>query len=309
MSRADDVIAGLARPQHSVFSGAQATSRGVTRKMLRSRVGAGRLSAIDRDVFHITGTHVTWHAKVLALVLAAGDGAVVSHRSAAALWGFEGYPFGTPELTVPRGTRFRRDQTRVHESTDLDRCGVRRREGLPVTDPSRTILDLARVVSDARLARTIESARRLQLASWSELIATLAGHARRGRPGIRRLRRVIAANAHRDEITDSDLELMVLALLVEHGLPEPVVHHVLRDAAGRFLAEIDLAYPLLRIAIELDGGVHRDRDVFERDRPRQNGLVLEGWIVLRFTWDTLVNRPEEIVAAVRSAIALAMSSR
>jgi len=103
----------------------------------------------------------------------------------------------------------------VHESTDLDRCGVRRREGLPVTDPSRTILDLARIVSDARLARTIESARRLRLASWSELIATLAAHARRGRPGIRRLRRVIAANAHRDEITDSDLELMVLALLVE----------------------------------------------------------------------------------------------
>jgi hypothetical protein len=305
MQHADEVLADVARRQHSVFSGRQAVKAGVSRKVLKQRVSVGRLTRIDADVFHIAGAPLTWESKVMALVLAAGPGAVASHRCAAALWGFEGFAHGTPELTVPRGRRFRRDGVRVHESTDLDRCGRRARTRIPVTDPSRTLLDLARRLSDRRLLDAIESARRLKLATWTELVAVLSKHARRGRPGIRRLRRVIAANIHRDEVTDSNFELLVLALLVEHGLPEPVVHHVLRDAYGNAVAEIDLAYPRLKIAIELDGGDHRRPDVFERDRPRQNGIVLEGWIVLRFTWDMFVRRPEAIVEAVRAATRLA----
>jgi very-short-patch-repair endonuclease len=71
------------------------------------------------------------------------------------------------------------------------------------------------------------------------------------------------------------------------------------------VAELDLSYPRLRVAVELDGGVHRERDVFERDRPRQNAIVLDGWIILRFTWATFVERPQEIVDQVRAALRLA----
>ncbi|MEO7429946.1 MAG: DUF559 domain-containing protein [Acidimicrobiales bacterium] len=305
---ADQTIAELARGQHAVFTGGQAVERQVSRRQLQHRVEIGQLTRIDHDVFHIAGAPLSWESRVLGFVLAAGPHAVASHRCAAALWGFEGFGRGTPEITVPRGQRFRRTSARVHESTDLDRCGRRLRAGIPVTDPSRTLLDLARRLGDDRLWRAIESARRQQLTTWSELIAVLAKHARRGRPGIQRLRRVIAANAHREEITDSDFEMLVLALLLEHGLPEPVIHHVLRTPRGRHLAEIDLAYPWLRIAIELDGGDHQRRDVFERDRPRQNGIVLEGWVVLRFTWDTYAHRPHEIVEAVRAAVALRSST-
>lgn len=309
MTQADEVLAELARGQHSVFSGTQALSRGVTRKMLRTRVAAGHLDRVDHDVFHVSGTPMTWNAKVLGLVLAAGDGALASHRTAAAIWGLDDFRHGTPEVTVPRGTRFRRSAVRVHESTDLDRCGSRIRDSIPITDPARTLLDLARRHDDLLLLGAIESARRLHLTKWSELVATLAKHARRGRPGIRRLRRVITANIHREEITDSAFELLVLALLIEHGLPEPIVHHRLFAPGGSLLAEIDLAYPDMRIAIELDGGVHRRREVFERDRPRQNGIVLEGWIILRFTWEMLEHRPQEIVTAVRAATTLARSSQ
>lgn len=305
MPTVEQVLAALARRQHAVFSGRQAVERGVTRKMLRSRLAAGWLNRLDHDVFHIAGTPVTWQAKVMAAVLAGGPGAVASHRTAAALWGLDDFPRGTPEVTVPRGVRLRRTGVRVHSSTDLDRCGTRLRERIPVTDPARTLLDLARRPGDGRLLDAIESARRLGLTSWAELAATLAKHARPGRPGIRRLRGVIAANIHRDEVTDSTLELLVLALLRERGLPEPVLHHRLVGPDGGFLAEIDLAYPPLRIAIELDGSVHREREVFEHDRPRQNGIVLQGWIVLRFTWRDLVEHPDEIVAAVRAAIELA----
>lgn len=304
---ADHTISELARGQHAVFTGGQAVERQVSRRMLDHRVAIGRLTRIDHDVFHIAGAPLIWESRVLGFVLAAGPDALASHRCAAALWGFEGFARGTPELSVPRGQRFRRAGARVHESTDLDRAGRRVRDGIPVTDPARTLLDVARRVSDDRLLRAIESARRLHLTTWSGVVVTLAKHARRGRPGIQRLRRVIAANIHREEITDSDFELLVLALLVEHGLPEPVVHHVLLGPDGRHLAEVDLAYPALRIAIELDGGDHQRRDVFERDRPRQNGIVLEGWIVLRFTWEAFVNRPHEIVESVRSAVALARS--
>jgi hypothetical protein len=169
-----------------------------------------------------------------------------------------------------------------------------------VTDVARTILDIGRVVGDRRLARTIEGARRAGQTDWSRLIATLARHARRGRPGVARLRRVIAANAHREEITDSDLELLVIALLVEAGLPEPVLHHRIFNG-DRFVAEVDLAYPELRIAIELDGKVHLQPEVWERDLPRQNDLVLLGWTVLRFTWNRSTNRPASVVAEVRAA--------
>lgn len=303
--KVDDVLAELARGQHSVFSGGQAVRRGISRKSLRSRVASGRLVRVDHDVFLIAGAPLTWQGKVLVAILGAGHGALASHRTAAALWGFDGYGRGVPEITVPRGQRFRRRDVRVHSSTDLDRSGRRTRERIPVTDPSRTLLDLARRTRDDRLLAAIESARTLGLTSWTELLATLVRHARRGRPGVRRLRRVIAANIHRDEVTDSALELLALALFREHGLPEPVLHHRLVDEGGRLLAEIDLAYPELRIAIELDGSVHRERAVFEKDRPRQNRIVLEGWIILRFTWADVTERPDEVIAAVRRALALA----
>lgn len=115
------------------------------------------------------------------------------------------------------------------------------------------------------------------------------------------MRRVIAANAHREEITDSDFELLFLSMIREAGLPEPVLHFRVLDD-GRFVAEVDLAYPHLKIAIELDGAHHREEEVHERDLPRQNDLVLVGWTVLRFTWRRFTERPEAVVAEIRGAI-------
>ena len=302
MSGVDQALAAVASRQHGLFTVSQALDLGATRLMVLGRAKAGRIVKEDVDVYRFAGLPPSWESRLLARVLAAGEGALASHRAAAALWGFEGFNKGTPELSIPRGRRYRRTGVRTHESTDLERCGARVRNGIRVTDPARTLLDLGRFVGDKPLASAIESARRLRLTDWSELISTLARHARKGRPGIRRLRRTIARHAHRDEVTDSDFELLVLVLLLEHGLPEPVLHHQLRGPDESFIAEIDLAYPGLRIAIELDGGVHRDGDTFESDRPRQNRIVLEGWVVLRFTWATFRDRPEEIVREVSAAI-------
>jgi very-short-patch-repair endonuclease len=97
------------------------------------------------------------------------------------------------------------------------------------------------------------------------------------------------------------MELLVLSLLRDAGLPEPTIHHRVHDG-GRFVAEVDLAYPRLKIAIECDGSVHLLPEVRERDLARQNDLVLAGWAVLRFTWDRVHGRPTSVVSEVRDAV-------
>jgi hypothetical protein len=253
-------------------------------------------------VLRIAGAPVTFESKVLAAVLAAGPGAVATHRTAAVLWKLDGFRAGVIEVAIPRGRTYRRPGVITHESSDLDRCEVGRVTGIPVTDAARTILDVSRRSSDARVYGAIESARRQHLADWERLVRTLLAHARQGRPGIQRLRRVITLNIAQEEVTDSLLEAITLSLFAERGLPAPVLHFVVHDGQGRFVAEVDLAYPDMMIAIELDGEVHRDQEVFHRDRPRQNELELLGWTVLRFTWRQLKNEPDLVVRQVRDAL-------
>lgn len=268
----------------------------------RRRVVGGRWVRVERGVYLVAGAELDWATRQAALVLAAGEGAAASHLAAARVWGLPGFSRTGHELSIPRGRRFRRDGVRTHESTDLDRCRIVVADGVPVTDPDRTMLDLGRYLGPRRLARAIEDARRDGLVDWSSLIRTLARHARQGRHGVRRLREVILAEAGREQITDTDVELLVLSLLREAGLPEPVVHHHVYDGQ-RFVAELDLAYPPEKVAIECDGDVHLLEEVHERDLPRQNDLVLLGWTVLRFTSEAVRQRPFGVVGEVREALA------
>ena len=112
---------------------------------------------------------------------------------------------------------------------------------------------------------------------------------------------MILVNAHRDEITDTDMELLVLGLIRDAGLPEPVLHHRVYDG-DRFVAEVDLAYPAWKVAIECDGDVHLEPEVREKDLPRQNDIVLIGWTLLRFSRRRVRERPDRVVADVRDAI-------
>ncbi len=307
MSALDDQLLPIFMRNHWLVSYHDVLDAGGRRHQVDHRLAIGRWELAQPLVYRLCGTPLTWHGRLLAPILSAGPPAMATHFAAAALHQIPGIGMGTPELSIPRGTRLDRTGIIVHTSTDLDRCASSLLSAVPTTDLARTILDVGRRASDERVLRAIEFGRRAGQTDWSELIRTLRRHARRGRPGVARLRRVITANAHRGEITDSDLELLVIALLMEHGLPEPVLHHRIFDGQ-RFVAEVDLAYPDLKIAIELDGGVHLDPDVHERDLPRQNDLILEGWTVLRFTWRRLQQRPESIVAEVRAARRLRASA-
>ncbi|HEX4866198.1 MAG TPA: DUF559 domain-containing protein [Acidimicrobiales bacterium] len=303
----DRDLADVATRQRSLVTAADVAEAGGNRAHIRRRVHSGRWQRVLPGVYLIAGAPLDWTTLQLAAVLSAGPGAAASHLAAARLWGIPGFATAGIELSVPRHRSRRRDGQRIHESTDLDRCTIVHRDGVPVTDASRTILDLARFVGPGLLHRSIEGLRRREEVTWSSLIETLAQHARQGRHGVRRLRQVILTHAHRTEITDTDMELLVLSLIREAGLPEPTLHHRVLDG-HRFVAEVDLAYPQHRIAIECDGSVHLVEEVRDRDLSRQNDLILVGWTVLRFSYERLRRRPEAVVAEIRAALEAARAA-
>jgi very-short-patch-repair endonuclease len=237
--------------------------------------------------------------RVAAVLMGAPKTAVVSHFTAAALWGLE-IPLvpddGLVHLTVPASKRARnRDDRKIH-SADLPEPEIRRRGGIRLTSPGRTWLDLAGLipagallaVTDQMLGRTFprEAFDRLRAES-------------RGARGVRTARRVVAAA---DGRAGSPMESVLRWLVLEAGLPAPDLQHVItRD--GQFVGKVDLAWAGAKVLVEFDGNVHRERKVFVDDLRRQNGLVLAGWTVLRFTSADVLGRPQWVISMIRAALA------
>lgn len=294
-------VARMAGKQHGLVTYQQLAELGLRPAAIRRRIVSGRWSKMDGGVIRIGGVPVTWESDLLARVLAAGEGAVASHRSAAVLWELDGCRPGQPELTVPVGRWYRRRGIRVHRSTDLDRIRPVRRFGIPTTPIDRTLLDLGAVVRREVVELAVDHARRRGLTDWDRLLRCLVTHARRGRDGVATLRQILDDHYREVAKTDSGFERLVYVRLVEAGLPQPTLQHeVFID--GRTY-RLDLAYPDAKLAIELDGSIHLRRDVWERDRERQNALVLAGWTVLRFTWRDYSERSSRLVAEIRAALA------
>jgi hypothetical protein len=296
-------ITAVARDRHGVLTEADALAHGATAHQLRRAVERGELERVHPGVFRIAGAPITWHQRLLLGVLASGPEALASHRSAAVLWELDGSWRGRPEIVAPRHRRSRFDPVRRHESKDLARASATVRDGIPCTGLERTLLDLGAVLPAARVQTFVDDAVRRRLCDWDDLLHTLAIHSRQGRRGCGPLRSIL------DEccgtpVPDSRFNRLVQRLLLDAEVGVPVVEHEVRDAAGRLLARVDLAFPLLKIAIELDSRRHHlGVDAFEADRTRQNRLELEGWLVLRFTWRTYVDAPWQIVADVAAALA------
>jgi very-short-patch-repair endonuclease len=232
-------------------------------------------------VYAVGHRAVSRHGWWLAAVLACGDGAVLSHRSAAALWGLRPTERSGVDVTVCRRLRGRRG-IEVRE-LPLARDESATRDGVPVTSVPRTLMDLAAVLPRPQLQRAAEQAEALMLTDPLTLDAMLARGA--GRHGIHNLRAVVARGIQ-PTVTRSELERRFLEMLERAGLPRPRVNERL-TIDGRWI-EVDCAWPDRRVIVELDGhAYHSTRTAFERDRARDRALQAAGWRVVRVTWRQL----------------------
>ena len=303
MSDVHIAVAALAARQHAMFTRDQALAQGLSRHQLQRGVGNGRYDRLTRGVYRMAGTAPSWEQRLTAAVLIAGEGALASHRSAACLWNLDGYQSGPVDVSVPRHRRPRgRARVDVHESTDLDLAEPTVRHGIPVTGLVRTLIDLGCVVSERRLLQAVDDAIRRRLTTWQQLAAVRARHARKGRNGVGKMRELLEER-YGTTIPDSHFGRLVADLLVDSGLPHPEMEHNVHAPDGRWLARVDAAYPPAMIAIELDSKKHHlHEEAFESDRPRQNLIELEGWLVLRYTWQFYSRRPGKLCAEVAEAL-------
>lgn len=302
-------MAAVAAANHSVITMADVKAADGTRKNADARLNAGRWIEEYECVFRLAGAPWTYEGRVLAALKAAGDDARASHLCAARLLGI-GFRTALPEISIPRTRNFRSKSMRVHTSTDLDRCGTVLRDGIAITDPARTLLDTARYVRPVAFRKAVEDARRLDLVDWRALSVCLATHARQGRHGITQLREAIANGARNDGITDTDSELVALAVIRQNGLPEPTLQHQVRAADGRLVAEMDFAYLPSKTDIEIDGDAHLDPVQRAKDDARDHELRVKfGWTVRRVWWEIPVYKPREFVRIVRETLGLRPESK
>jgi very-short-patch-repair endonuclease len=242
----------------------------------------------------------------MAAVLACGDGDLLSHRSAAALHGVLPSASSTIDVTIPRPAALSRPGIRVHRSayvSGADQSAVR---GVPCTSVPRTLLDLATVVNRTLLERACDQAEIQRLVDWSTVHHQLT--TARGRRGVRRLRAVLGTGERGNGAPRSDLEQKFLALCRRAALPSPAVNQWLAVSGEEM--QVDFVWHGPRVVVETDGfRTHGTRRAFREDRRRDRLLGLEGWRVVRFTWDDLTNDPEHVMRVVRDLVRPALSSR
>ena len=286
---------------HGVFSRAEARSLGLTDNQISGLLDRREAVRTQPATYRSTAHRRTWKSNARGAALSARG--VLSHRSAAALWGIDGFPMGLTEVTIPYKRSVRIPGVRIYRSKQFSLIDDVIIDGLPVTGIARTVLDLAAVVSPSRVNETFDAVIRQQLLEWPDLYEVLARHSARGRNGCGKLRALLDVRYGDTAIPDSRWNRMVLTLLSDAGLPDPIPEFEVRDKRGQFIGRVDLAYPRSRVAIELDSmRWHHNLESFTNDPRRKNALIVNGWTVLTFTWADFADHPGQLVRTVRAAL-------
>lgn len=259
---------------------------GVSPDAVDRRVKTGHLTVLYPGVYAIAGAPLTRHAHHLAATLACGPRAVLSSVNAAVGWAVIRSADTELHVTVPASSRRGPRGIAVHRA-DLARHEVRRKDGLLVTSPVRTLLDLA-ATHPHLLERAINEAYALRLVRPGELEPI------RGRRGAKALR---AALTDRPGFDRSKAERTLMRLIVRAGLPRPQTNVPI----GPW--EADLLWPDRRLVVETDGyASHSSRHAFESDRQKDADLQARGYRVVRFTWRQLTDHPERTVATLTALL-------
>lgn len=265
---------------------------GVTDARLRTATKQGRVVRLRRGVYGLGLPDGIEHLRAAAVSLRA----VVSHDSAALLWGLELAHQPTPAISVPRNRgRARYRGVQVHRRT-VDETEVR--DGMRVTTVLRTVLDCAATLTLEDAVVVAESALRQGLVTLEELRE--AATRVRGRQA-KRVRRVVALA---DPASGSVLETLLRILLVCAGLAPDLTQFTVRDWRGRRIARVDFVYLKARLIVEADGfEFHRERADYRKDRRRANAFCLADWGLLRFSYEDVRFFPDYVIETVRQELA------
>jgi very-short-patch-repair endonuclease len=302
MSRAGDpAVAAIADEHHGVFSHTHARGARLTEEEIRLRRGTGEWILLYEGVYPMAGAPPTWRGNLLAACWAGGFRAAASHRSAAALWNLAGARRTTAEITCPRWKRARHDGLVVHESTVLERIDMTLVDGIPVTTPERTLLDLGATCHHTVVEIAMDAAERRGLVTNASVREVLRRLSRRGRRGVRTLRAVLDARAGRNAVPESEMETRLVQLLRRQGLPEPVLQHEIR-VGSHVVGRVDAAYPDVKLALEYDSFTHHSgRQALVLNSERRNRLLALGWTTITVTAADVRNGGAVVAAAVRNS--------
>jgi very-short-patch-repair endonuclease len=263
----------LARRQHWVVARRQLTELGFSRMWIEHRIAIGRLHPLHRGVYAVGRPHVTQFGRWIAAVLACGPHAVLSHDSAAALWGIRRAGSGL-EVSVVTGAKRRPDGITVHRRPSLRPDEVTTHHGILVTSPIRTLIDIAARLDRERLEAAINEADKLDLCDPEALRSALEDA--KGQPGVQALRTVLDRRTF--TLTDSELERRFLRIVRDRGLPLPETGVWLNGFKA------DFHWPDLGLVVETDGlRFHRTPAQQGRDRVRDQVHTAVGLTPLRFT--------------------------
>jgi hypothetical protein len=287
----------LAARQRGLVHLDQAVALGLSKHAVYRLARRGEWVLVLPKVFSVVEQQpVEWRRRVLAACLWAGGEARASHRSAGPLWQLDGVPGGHVEITM-KGVRESPEAGIIVRSA-LVVPAMQRLEGIPVTSATKTLVDLASVLTEPDLELAVEDALRRRLTSLPRLRIAIEESA--GRRGIAALRRIADDHREGQPPTDSGLEAKVLRILKHAALPPPCNQLVVEDAGGK-KARLDFAYPDARVALEVDGfRWHSGRRAWRRDRGRLNRLVMAGWRVVHVTQEDVEQGGLHFVAALRS---------
>ncbi|MFN0063653.1 MAG: DUF559 domain-containing protein [Myxococcaceae bacterium] len=296
----DKQVLLLSQRQHGVFCLAQLLRLGATRSQARHRLRKGDWLRILPRTLRMAWATDEGTTRAMAAALWAGSDAVVSHISAARLWGLLD-PLGAPVHVTTRRHLRRPASWIVLHRAPLERSMQRIRHGVPVTSPARTLFDLASD-SSVDLESLLEDAARRGLVTRRELLSLEHALPSQGKSGAARFRKILSRQKDEAFRSRSALEQWALRTFANARLPRPRVQYPIQTPSG-VVAVVDFAWPESRVLVEADGyRFHSGRSAWENDLDRHNALVSAGWRPLRLTWQALRHHQPRTLALLRGLL-------
>jgi hypothetical protein len=257
----------LAGRQHGMVARRQLLALGFNAREIEHRVARRRLHLVMRGIYAVGWPRLTPKRRWMAAVLACGEGALLSHRSAAALWEIGPEGRGVIDVSVNRRAELKRRGLRVRGRPALTTERITTHDGIPVTTPVQTLIDLSTELTPIRVERAVNEADKRDLIDPEALRLELDRYV--GEPGVKALRALLDKRTFR--LSDSDLEVLFRPIAMEAGLPLPLTKQMVNGF------EVDFFFPDLGLVIETDGlRYHRTPSTQTRDARRDRAHALAG---------------------------------